>query len=72
MSGDILGMEHFLLPGTLIIVDGRAANARFLKLNLQRNWHYQYISEFDQHFFELIEEPLGPINKAQLHFMQSK
>jgi hypothetical protein len=30
MSADILRMEHFLLPGTLIVVDGRTANARFL------------------------------------------
>ena len=31
MCGDILAIEHFLQPGTLIVVDGRAANARFLK-----------------------------------------
>ena len=53
MSGDILRMEHFLLPGTLIVIDGRTANARFLKANLQRNWAYDYDKNFDQHFFEL-------------------
>ena len=31
MSADILAIEHFLLPGTLVVVDGRTANARFLK-----------------------------------------
>ena len=38
MAADILTLEHFLLPGTLIVVDGRTANARFLKSNFQRNW----------------------------------
>ena len=31
MSADILSIEHFLLPGTLIVIDGRTANARFLE-----------------------------------------
>ena len=31
MSADILYIEYFLEPGTFIIVDGRTANARFLK-----------------------------------------
>lgn len=68
MSADILCLEHFLLPGTLIVVDGRTANARFLQTNLQRNWSYNYFPEFDQHFFELIEEPLGIYNKRQIDF----
>lgn len=71
MAADILAMEHFLLPGTLIVVDGRTANARFLKCNLQRNWHYVYNQEFDQHFFELIEEPLGVYNERQIAFCLS-
>ena len=68
MIADILTIEHFLQPGTLILIDGRAANARFLKANLQRNWRYIYIEEFDQHFFELHEPPLGRINKAMLEY----
>jgi len=68
MSGDILAIEHFLLPGTLIVVDGRSANARFLKTNFQRDWSYFYHQEFDQHFFELLEEPLGIFNKRQIDF----
>lgn len=68
MAGDILSLEHFLLPRTLIVVDGRTANARFLKTNLQRNWEYTYFSDFDQHFFELIEEPLGTLNEEQINF----
>jgi len=72
MAADILRLEHFLLPGTLIVVDGRAANARFLKCNLQRNWSYKYIDAYDQHFFELIEKPLGKYNKKQIAFSKSK
>lgn len=68
MAADILSIEHFLLPGTLIVVDGRTANARFLKSNLQRHWEYSYIQEYDQHFFEMKEPPLGVYNKQQIEF----
>lgn len=64
MSCDILKIEHFLTPKTVIIVDGRAANARFLRCNLQRNWAYRYCAERDQHFFVLEEEPIGKYSKA--------
>ena len=59
MMCDILKIEHFLTPYTIIVVDGRAANSRFIKANLQRNWNYKYCNERDQHFFLLDEEPLG-------------
>jgi len=68
MAADILAFEHFLLPGTLIAVDGRTANARFLKVNLQRNWSYSYFKEYDQHFFELKEASLGIYNRKQVEF----
>ncbi|MEK7292001.1 MAG: hypothetical protein AAB327_00685 [Actinomycetota bacterium] len=68
MACDILKIEHFLLPGTLILIDGRTANARFLKLNLQRNWKYAHDSVGDIHTFELCEPPLGPYNQRQLDF----
>ncbi len=66
MAADILTFEHFLLPGTLIIVDGRTANARFLKSNFQRTWSYYYSESWDQHFFELQEQPLGKFNKEMI------
>jgi len=62
MAADILRFEHFLQPGTLLIIDGRAANARFLACNLQRNWIYQYYDDADQHIFLLDEEALGIFN----------
>jgi hypothetical protein len=68
MSADILFFEFFLEPGTLILVDGRTANARFLKSYLRRNWAYRHDSFGDIHYFELQEEPLGPFNKNKLEF----
>ena len=68
MSADILVFEHFLAPGTLIVADGRTANARFLKTNLQRDWCYCHNEDADQHYFELVEAPLGIYNHRQLEF----
>lgn len=72
MSADLLTIEHFLLPGTLIVVDGRTANARFLKCNLQRSWVYKWVPEDDVHYFELMEQPLGRLNRAQVDFCLGK
>ena len=66
MAGDILAFEHFLLPGTMIVVDGRTANARFLACNFQRKWAHYHASDWDQHFFELQETPLGPYNERMI------
>lgn len=68
MAADILVFEHFLEPGTMILIDGRTANARFLKCNLQRNWDYFHFEDYDQHIFLLDESPLGLWNKAALTF----
>ena len=68
MSADIVRVEFFLEPGTLILVDGRTANARFLKSYLRRNWVYLHDPIGDIHYFELQEEPLGPFNKLKLEF----
>ena len=71
MAGDILRFEHFLQPGTIIIVDGRAANARFLFSNLQRQWIYEYFESADQHIFLLDEDPLGVFNQNLLAHIYS-
>lgn len=69
MAADILTIEHFLLPGTLIVVDGRTANARFLRANLQRTWTYAHIEAWDQHLFSLDEPPLGALNHRHMQFV---
>ena len=68
MSADILRFEFFLEPGTLILVDGRTANARFLKAYLRRNWLYEHDPIGDIHYFELDEPPLGKFNQVKLEF----
>ena len=56
----------------LIAVDGRTANARFLRANFQRSWRYHYFKNFDQHFFELDESPLGVWNNRQMKFTSTE
>jgi len=68
VAADIARMEWTLLPGTLVICDGRTNNARFLKSNFQREWRYEHDTAGDVHIFELIEAPLGGLNKKQLNF----
>ena len=68
MSSDILRLEFFLEPGTLILVDGRTSNARFLRSYLRRNWAYQHDTAGDVHLFELQEAPLGKLNGKKLNF----
>ena len=68
MSADLLAIEHFMLPGTMILVDGRSANARFLAANFQRRWSYRHHPAADIHTFEMIEPPLGPYNRTQIEF----
>jgi hypothetical protein len=72
MSCDILKIENFLIPGTIILIDGRTANARFLKNNFQRDWQYIHDKKNDQSIFILNEDPLGHVNKTQLNFYLNK
>lgn len=68
MSCDLLKIENFLIPGTIILTDGRTANARFLKNNFQRNWKYIHDYKNDQNILFLEEDKLGRPNYDQLKF----
>ena len=68
MVSDILKFEYFYTPGTIIVCDGRSANAKFLKDNLKRKWKYQNDYKNDQHIFCLHDPILGKYNKLQLEF----
>ncbi len=59
ISSDLLSIESWLLPATIIVVDGRSANVRYLKRNLQRNWEWDTNYENDCSIGILNEEPLG-------------
>ena len=72
VMGDLLRLEPLFLPGTLIVVDGRTNNARFLRNNFQRSWFYEYDAGGDVHLFELRESPLGGLNARQLDFCLGK
>jgi hypothetical protein len=40
MAADLLRLEPMLWPESTIVVDGRTANARFLRTNLRRSWDH--------------------------------
>ena len=40
MGNDIIKIEYFLTPGSIILTDGRSANAKFLRDTFKRNWLY--------------------------------
>jgi hypothetical protein len=68
MICDVLKFEYFYTPGTIIVVDGRGANAKFLKDNFQRKWKYINDKKKDQHIFLLIDQILGKYNLLQNKF----
>ena len=68
MACDILKIEYFLRPGTIIIVDGRTANYNFIKNNLQREWKSFEDFRNEQFFLILNETPLGKLNIKQNEF----
>ena len=68
MICDILKIENFLIPGTIIIADGRTANSIFLKNNFTRNWIYSFDKKNDQNIFFLNDNSLGPVNDEQKKF----
>ena len=68
MGSDLLKMENFLVPGTIILMDGRTSNARFLYNNFKRSWFYKYDARNDQNIFLLNERPIGRHNYYQLKY----
>ncbi len=68
MSADPLLFETILYPKTLLIIDGRISNARFLKANFYRNWNSVINTEFDISLFELDEISIGSKNLKKLKY----
>jgi hypothetical protein len=66
MAADLVLLEPFFWPGTLLVTDGRGANANFLKNNFKRNWEYRYDLDCDHHIFRLSEHPFGAISASLL------
>tara|TARA_X000000950_G_C13893736_1_gene651931 strand:+ start:911 stop:1690 length:780 start_codon:yes stop_codon:yes gene_type:complete len=72
MSADILKYEFFLIPGTIIVIDGRGANVNFLKKMFKRNWTYKYNNSIDQHYFLLNDDSFGIHNNRLISFWPNK
>jgi hypothetical protein len=72
MVSDLIKFEYFYTPGTLIICDGRGANAKFLKDHFKRKWKYFNDQKNDQHIFYLDDPILGKYNELQLKFYNKK
>lgn len=68
LLSDLLKIEYFLNPGTIIVVDGRSNNSNFLNNNFQRNWIYKYNRQVDQHYFYLNEKVIGTKSKKLFSF----
>ena len=73
MVSDILKIEYFLIPGTIMLSDGRSANVNFLKDHFKRNWVYKYNNnnKVDEHLFFLNDKSLGKINDKLLKFYRN-
>ncbi len=59
ISSDILKIESWLEPGTILLIDGRTANTRYLKNKLSRNWNWTESKDSRFNFAILNENPLG-------------
>jgi hypothetical protein len=68
MVSDILKLEFFLTPGTIIVCDGRAANVHFLRSHFKRKWRYINDNKNEQHIFYLDCPLLGKFSKLQVEF----
>ena len=68
IGADLLMIEYFLIPGTIILMDGRTANAKFLRDNFKRKWLYKRDLKHDQHIFYLNDDSLGFLNDKILNF----
>ena len=66
MAEDLLKLEHMLLSGTLIMIDGGEANASFLWTHFYRNWESDW-SQMDAYTLAGLQEPaFGKINAKVL------
>ena len=68
MSCDLLKLEFFLIPGTILIVDGRGANSNYLKHEFKRKWTYKNDKLNDQNIFYLKDQSFGKINNSLLNY----
>ena len=66
LAADVLRIEPSLLPGTLLMVDGRVANVRFLAQHLYRQWQLDQSPDQSVTAMELQEAPFGSKDRDRL------
>jgi hypothetical protein len=72
MSGDLLRMEPFLWPETILIADGRTANVRFLYSHFNRDWQILHDPFGDRSILRINETALGVISEQHINFRLQK
>ena len=68
MAADILVIEPYLWPETIIVSDGRTANARFLATRLKRDWQILHDPFGDRTIFRLNETSMGQVSEQHINF----
>jgi len=68
IAADVLLRESSLWPGSVIVLDGRTSNARFLHKNFRRDWQWLHDPFGDRTVFRLDEPPLGWKNLSHTYF----
>jgi hypothetical protein len=63
---DLIKIEHFLWPETLIVFDGRTAHARYLLDRFHRNWNFWHDPFGDRTIMRLEETPFGEISAKHM------
>tara|TARA_Y100001978_G_scaffold47623_1_gene42684 strand:- start:19024 stop:19791 length:768 start_codon:yes stop_codon:yes gene_type:complete len=66
ISSDILKIESWLEPATILLIDGRIANVRYLKGKFYRNWEWAESKDGRFNVAILNEKPLGYYNSKML------
>ena len=65
-------IEPFLWPETILVTDGRTANARFLASRFKRDWQIIHDPFGGRTMCRLNESPLGHISEEHTNFILAK
>ncbi len=68
MSADLLRIEPYLWPETIVVADGRTANVRFLESHFKRNWQIMHDPFGDRSLFRINEPAFGVISQEHIDF----
>jgi len=59
---DLITLEPYFWPESLIVFDGRTAHARYVKNKFRRNWNFMHDPFGDRSIFRLDEPPFGEVS----------